>query len=439
MLLLLFIAALTAVYGSEHAPTQPDALLLERARQGSAQAQLEAGFAFFKLNNPIRAAYWFSAAARQGIPEAQYNMGRCHLEGYGVEKNQHLALEYFQAAAQKSLAPAELELAKLYLTGIAANPDATPPRNAVTPDEKKAFELLEKLSEQKNIDALLIYIRYLLQKGDPSAPGKVVSLMEKAVKLDDDTARIMLSDYLLRQSDSLRDEKRARALLEKAAERSPEAMAKLAFITEHGFGAPPQPEKAFKLYLQAMEKSFSPLAAARLANYYFSGKHGARQDVKQAVKLYTQAAAAGLPDAMTKLGDCFSSGIVLEQDHEQAFELYFRAAKMDYPPAAYALGKCFEQGKGTAIDQQAAFYWFNQAAMRQDPRAMLEVGKRFLSGQGTLPDAGKALIFLTQAYNNGMNEALNLIQQAKEQLKRENPPVEPQVTPRFKLQNTVNR
>ena len=137
MLLLLLIAVQAAVYGSEKVPTQPDALLLERARQGSAQAQLEAGFAFFKLNNPIRAAYWFSAAARQGIPEAQYNMGRCHLEGYGVEKNQHLALEYFQAAAQKSLAPAELELAKLYLTGIAANPDATPPRNAVTPDEKR--------------------------------------------------------------------------------------------------------------------------------------------------------------------------------------------------------------------------------------------------------------------------------------------------------------
>ena len=421
------------IYGAENtAPAGINQLLLERARNGEAQAQLEAGFAFYRNNNPVRAAYWFHAAARQGVAEAQYNMGRCHLAGYGVEKNPHAALEYFEKAAAQGLPPAGLETAKLYLTGIAADPDVSPPRKAVAADEKKAIVLLEKAVGKRYLQAMILYADHLMKKSKGKNADKIIALLEMAISCGDKLAPVMLADFLLNRTDKFRDEKRARRLLENSAPDNPEAMAKLAFAVENGFGAPPEPEKAFELYRQALEKKFIPMAATRLANYYYSGSCGVKQNIKEAIKLYTQAAAVGIPEAITQLGICSKNGIGMKMDKDKAFELLFQAAKMDYPPAQYELGKCFANGEGTVADQKGAFFWFNQAAMRYDPRAMLETGRRYLYGNGTLPDAEKAIIYLEQALANGMNEALDLLQIAR---KRSGyaVPVKPRDLPGFGL------
>lgn len=413
-------------------PATVDKLLLERARNGEAQAQLEAGFAFFRANNPVRAAYWFQAAARQGSAAAQYNAGRCFLAGYGVKKNIHAALEYFKQAAAQELPPAQFEAAKLFLTGIPAAPDAAPARAAVMPDEKAAVELLEKLVIKRYTPALLLYADHLIRKANSKDPQKIIALLEMAISGGDNTAQMRLADFLLSRTDNFRDEKRARKLLENAAPGNPEAMAKLAFAVENGFGAPPEPEKAFALYKQSLEKTFIPLAASRLANYYYSGSFGVKQDIAKAIELYTRAAAAGIPEAITQLGICSKNGIGVKADKVQAFELFFQAAKMDYAPAQYELGRCFADGEGTAADQRGAFYWFNQAAMRYDPRAMLETGKRYLSGSGTAPDTAKAAAYLEQAYANGMNEALVLLQETGKHAAADNT-VKPQELPTFGL------
>ena len=421
------------LYGVEKsAPANVNNTLLERARNGEAQAQLEAGFAFYRSNNPVRAAYWFHAAAQQGVPEAQYNAGRCYLAGYGVDKNQHQALAFFQLAANQNLPPAQLETAKLLLTGIAAVPEAAPPRQAVEPDEPTAVALLEKAIGQHYVPAMTVYAEYLIKKYRQQKPQKIIALLEMAITGGDRNAPVMLADFLLSRTDKYRDEIRARRLLESNAAENPEAMAKLAFAVEHGFGAPPEPEKAFTLYSEALKKVFIPMAASRLANYYYSGSYGVRQDIPQALKLYTQAAAAGIPEAITQLGICSKNGIGMKVDKEKAFELLFQAAKCDYAPAQYELGVCFANGEGTVADQQGAFYWFNQAAMRYEPRALLESGKRYLYGNGTAPDAEKALVYLEQAYANGMNEAAALLNEARRKAQN-NSRIQPRKLPEFGL------
>lgn len=407
-------------------------LLLERARNGEAQAQLEAGFAFYRSNNPVRAAYWFHQASQQGSAPAQYNMGRCYAAGYGVKKDLHRAFEYFRQAAAEDLAPAQLEAAKLYLSGIAAVPEAAPPLPAIEPDEKAALALLDKLAVKQYSPALLLYANYLIRKFSATKQRKIIALLEMAIGSGDKTAPVVLADFLLSRTDEFRDEKRARMLLENSASENPEAMAKLAFAVENGFGAPPDPEKAFILYRESLQKAFIPLAATRLANYYYSGRSGVTQDIPQAIKLYTRAAAAGIPEAVTQLGLCCKNGIGMPIDKEKAFELLFQAAKMDYPAAQYELAECFAAGEGTVADQRGAFFWFNQAAMRYDPRALLEVGKRYLYGNGTAPDASKAVAYLEQAYANGMNEAMSLLNTARKQAQADNT-VKPHPLPRFGL------
>ena len=169
----LLICAIHLAGEDKTAPQGVNELLLERARNGEAQAQLEAGFAFYRLNNPVRAAYWFSRAASQNSAPAQYNMGRCYLDGYGVKKNIHQAFEYFKSAAAQNLPPAQLEAAKLYLSGIAAVPEHTPALNAVAPDEKAAFErvtrgglppFLEKEADPENAFSLLYFKRLVFYR-----------------------------------------------------------------------------------------------------------------------------------------------------------------------------------------------------------------------------------------------------------------------------------
>ncbi|MBO5721521.1 MAG: sel1 repeat family protein [Lentisphaeria bacterium] len=177
---ILCIAALCsgtfALAGAEKTSADAENSLLQRARSGNARAQLEAGFVFFRLNNPVRAAYWFQQAARQNLPEAQYNLARCHLEGVGVERNLHKAAEYIDLAAKQNLPEAMLSKAQLSLTGIPAAPDANPPRPAIAPDEKTAFLLLEELSQKNNAPAQFIYAEYLLKKY-PSQQTKIIDLL----------------------------------------------------------------------------------------------------------------------------------------------------------------------------------------------------------------------------------------------------------------------
>ncbi|MBE6368072.1 MAG: sel1 repeat family protein [Lentisphaerae bacterium] len=434
ILLIAFTSIFAAVFSGAETPRKPSAAstLLEKARRGDAQSQLQLGFAFFQQGNPVRAAYWFNAAAQQNLPEAQYNMGRCNQNGYGVEKNLHTAQKWFELAAAQGLQPAQLALAKLYLSGIAAANDAVPPRPAIPPDEKKAYALLEKLISQNIPEACTIYAGNLISKHyAETPPEKIIQLLEKAVAAQHPEAMLMLADYLLSRQDHHRNEVRARALLQKAAPASPAAMARWAFVVEHGFGAPPDPAQAFELYQKSLAKEFSAQAAVRLANYYFTGRSPIPQDIPYAVKLYRQAADTGHPEALYKLGSCFNEGIGLERNTEEAFELFFQAAKLDYPPAQYAVGRCFELGSGTPQDDRAAFYWYYQAALRYEPRSLLEAGRRMLDGRGTDRNPQQAAILLEQALANGMTEAAGLLAKAR----RMTQPIQPAPPPvlRFKL------
>jgi TPR repeat protein len=180
--------------GAENTPQTIPQQLLNRARQGEAQAQLEAGFVYYKLNNPVLAAYWFNAAASQGLAEAQYNLGRCYMAGYGVEKNLHRALELFKAAALKELPQAELLLSELLLAGIAAAPDATPPRAAVAPNEAAALQLLEKLTRQGSAEAMTVHAQYLIKKYPEQHKHRIIDLLKTASGKEHLPAMITLAD-----------------------------------------------------------------------------------------------------------------------------------------------------------------------------------------------------------------------------------------------------
>ncbi len=49
--------------------------------------------------NKTKAVEWYQKAAEQGYAEAQYNLGVCYYNGYGVPKNRAKAVELWKKAA----------------------------------------------------------------------------------------------------------------------------------------------------------------------------------------------------------------------------------------------------------------------------------------------------------------------------------------------------
>lgn len=91
--------------------------LIEKATLGNPEAQLKVGDNFYKKKDYIKALEWWSKAAAQGIPAAEYQVAYCYLTGEGIEKNATKAFECFSKAATKNYASAQHALAIMYGNG----------------------------------------------------------------------------------------------------------------------------------------------------------------------------------------------------------------------------------------------------------------------------------------------------------------------------------
>ena len=93
----------------------------EKAEKGDADAQvdvatrLSAGFGVEK--NQTEAIQWYRKAADQGYDQAQYNMGYCHENGLGVAKNDTAAVKWYRKAAGQNYTEAQFQLGRCYLAG----------------------------------------------------------------------------------------------------------------------------------------------------------------------------------------------------------------------------------------------------------------------------------------------------------------------------------
>lgn len=92
--------------------------LKKAADAGHAKAQSLLGYIFDKAEENDTALYYYSLAAEQEYPEAQYRLGSLYASGEVFEKKDYSkALEWFTKAAEKGYGPAVEVLAISYLDG----------------------------------------------------------------------------------------------------------------------------------------------------------------------------------------------------------------------------------------------------------------------------------------------------------------------------------
>ena len=104
-------------------------LVENAATQGDRDAQNYLGDAYFySYKKDEKAAFWYTKAAEQGLPEAQAMLGMLYLLGRGVTRNYAKARHYFEQALQGGelnveAAVAQYWLGQMYKEGIGVPKD----------------------------------------------------------------------------------------------------------------------------------------------------------------------------------------------------------------------------------------------------------------------------------------------------------------------------
>lgn len=122
---------LAAIYTAGHAGIEPDYKRAaywfdQSARQGVPNAAYNLGVLYHQGlgidQNLETALTWYKAAAAMQHPEAGYNLGIAHIEGIGVDYNAENAASYFEMAANAGVTEAAYNLGLIYENGLLGEP-----------------------------------------------------------------------------------------------------------------------------------------------------------------------------------------------------------------------------------------------------------------------------------------------------------------------------
>ncbi|SFM52089.1 Sel1 repeat-containing protein [Ectothiorhodospira mobilis] len=90
-----------------------DLSVVERADRGDAEAQNDVALILMQAQRPDLAVGWLRLAAQEAYPEAMYWLGRCHVAGQGVDRDEEAGLEWIRRAAARGHVIAQRQMAAL--------------------------------------------------------------------------------------------------------------------------------------------------------------------------------------------------------------------------------------------------------------------------------------------------------------------------------------
>ncbi len=116
------------------------------AKQGVAEAQYNLGI-MYRIGQGVppdyaKAVGWWHKAAEQGVAEAQHNLGLMYYNGRGVPQDYGEAIKWFRKAAEQGMAKAQFYLGVMYDIG-----------QGVPQDYAKAMKWYRKAADQGKAEA----------------------------------------------------------------------------------------------------------------------------------------------------------------------------------------------------------------------------------------------------------------------------------------------
>lgn len=351
-------------YYEETAPSPKEAAkwYIAATKKGHPRAQYSLGrlhtMGYGVKADNAEAVKWFTRAAQQDFPLAQAALGLMYVQGKGVERNRAKALYWsekavgpIRAGVQSGDPESQLLLGKLHLIGL-----------AVSRDQKAGLALIRQAADSNVIlEAQADFIRvawddklveretvkntFYLKQAQPGAARNYAP------------AVVYLGIHHQAGIDTVKNEAKAVELFRKAAEvEFPYGQYRLAMCYEKGIGVAKDFNEGLRLCRKAAENG-SPHAQQHLGILYQRGDLS-KADPDEAVKWYKLAATDGNLEAMFNLGVIH----ILRKSTREGLQCLMKAAEGGYSHAQYALGMHFEEGKGVAKDPRAAAEWYLMAA-----------------------------------------------------------------------------
>jgi TPR repeat protein len=197
------------------------------------------------------------AAAKSGVTEAQYELGRRYYFGLeGANKDYEKAFGWFQMAADHGDARAQNKIGYMFSAG-----------RGVPKDDVKAVDWFRKGAEQGNMDAQFnLGVQYQEGIGVPRDYVEAADWFRKAAEQDFD-----------------------------------EAQSNLAFMYENGRGVPKDYAQAMSWYRKAADQDYAE--AQYNIGYMYEKGLGVSRDVSEARSWYQKAADQGYADASARLAN----------------------------------------------------------------------------------------------------------------------------------------
>ncbi|EUK19163.1 SEL1-like repeat protein [Commensalibacter papalotli (ex Servin-Garciduenas et al. 2014)] len=327
----------------------------------------------------------FSQAASMQSPEAQYWLGMCYLNGYGVILNLNDAALWHEAAAEAGWVDSAYMLALLYMRGIPEvkkvsgqnifdKPDVD--YDNLKPDWDKSRHWAKYAAEQDLAEAQALYA-YLIshETKDPEIITQALEWYDKSISHDSSQGYMGKGLLLLRLGESEADYAEAAKFLEVAAERKMgSALHKLGVMYETGRGVPTNYKRAAELYKEAAELGIRDAQA--LYGVALKKGQGVEQNFIQAETWLRKAALAGDIEAAVVLADMNGHGNDdIPPNFTEAARWYVVAAEKGHIAATRALGVLYLRGMGVPKSLERAVELLGFAAKKGDVVAIVSMGE----------------------------------------------------------------
>ena len=322
--------------------------------------------------SPVLATQWWQRSARLGNTNASYRLGlMCQEQHQGKLASE--CLDWFEQAAKRDHAEAQLILAKWYGKQSGADADS--------------IKWLERAAELGNRDA-----QYLLGERYQQGRG-VTKRPDLAQRWNDKAAAQQQPDALLWQAKQAAPANAFAAYQRAASAGSAEAELWLGKAYLAGKQVPTDP---------ALGRYWLELAASHgshEAEYQLSLQ---QVDREQQIEWLARAAEGGVTQAWFELAELQHKQGALEQ----ARASYARAAQQGHIAAQYTYGEMLRLGQGGKEDYALALKQYRLAAQQGDRMAQYRMGTLREEGLGAPRNRVHAYAWLSLAATEGMPEAV---------------------------------
>lgn len=261
--------------------------IVQQAEKGNAVAQNVVGTWYYKgehyTRDYVKAARWWSLAARQANPDAIGNLGLLYQYGHGVAADSLKAVKYYLSSISKG------------------NLDLLHQREALAGKGGDRF------------NSILCAVCYQEGKGVAKDLKKAAGFYELAAKNGSADAYRELAFICQRQKDHDRAKKLFKSAADLGDTTSAYQYAKSILNAKNSTGD----EQEAVIYLMKAADGGIPQAQCDLGLLYYQGRFVTR-DQANAAKWFTQAAVSGWSPAQWNLALCLIDGSGVERDYDQA-------------------------------------------------------------------------------------------------------------------------